>query len=45
MIAPKIMPRAISMAVRAAVAPVVFMLNVQAAYLDAWHAVFREVRK
>lgn len=44
MIAPKITPRLISMAVKAAVAPAIFVLNVQAAYWQTWHAVWRAPR-
>lgn len=31
--------------IRLAFAPAVFLLNVQAAYWQAWHDVFREVRR
>lgn len=36
---------AIARPVRLAFAPAIFWLNVQAAYWETWHAVFREVRK
>lgn len=41
--APMMLPWWIAQAVRAAAAPAVFALNVQAAYWQTWHEVFREV--
>lgn len=36
--------RVIALAVKAAFAPAIYCLNIQAAYWQTWHAVFREVK-
>lgn len=42
--APKLMPWYIAQGVKACFAPTLFVLNLQAAYWETWHSVYREPR-